>query len=343
MTDLGFNSVAFADAVRREASRLSGAKVEHKRVIVLCPFHGEKTASAHINIDPASKYLGRLYCFGCKAKKSWAEVAETLGLDQLSGKEFHSEDAPQFFETFYAQNLLGASEEKEEIESDPSLKELEFNAENAKLIGLKDNEWRDFSIEFLSRIDNIRFRKRHFKTDAGWESGWFVRLPVVVNGKERGHSDARLFYDADKPSYLNKKGAWSRAYGLFPFDNAVRLMTRRGLRTMVLVEGQRDALRLLRAGVPAVAILGVSSWSLAKIRLLELAGVDRIVLMMDGDRAGKAASQTIEPQLKEGFNLHVIRLWVLAKKLKIKKLDPGNMPNGILRQLKKLVYTDLEG
>jgi 5S rRNA maturation endonuclease (ribonuclease M5) len=163
-----------------------------------------------------------------------------------------------------------------------------------------------------------------------------------VNGKEYGHTDA-LF---DKPakgkgtSYLNKKGAWSKTHALFPFDQAIRLMNELGIKTIVLVEGPRDALRLIRAGIPAIAIFGTKSWSLMKVRLLQLAGVERIVLCMDGDPSGQDATDHILPTIEDGFEVKVIKLWVVAKKLKRDKIDPGNMPTGVLRRLEKMVLRD---
>ena len=92
--------------------------------------------------------------------------------------------------------------------------------------------------------------------------------------------------------------------------------------------------------IPALAITGTNSWSRFKIRLLELAGVKRVILCMDGDVAGELATESMIPTLENGFRLHVIRLWVIAKKMDKKKIDPGDMPTGLVRRLKKLVYKD---
>lgn len=331
--DIGFNAVAFADAVRREVATMPGAKPERMQTMMLCPFHSERTPSGKINHDPASPYLGRYFCWGCSARFSWKDFSSKVGLAPLNGKEFHSENVPHFMTEFYQEELLGVK--AKEVVDKKEDRERPFTAENfEEIVG---DKWRGFGFDFLSKIDNIRFRKRFRKLEeGGWEDFWCVRLPVVVNGIERGHSDALLEKPEKGSSYLNMKGDWTHSYGLFPFDYAVRLMRRKNIHTMVLVEGQRDALRLLRTGIPAVAIMGTKSWSVMKIRLLELAGVNRIILCMDGDGPGEEASELLEPTLTEGFDLHVVKLWVVAKKLNRKKIDPGNMPVRELRQLKNL-------
>lgn len=337
--DIGFNAAAFATEVQREVSRLPGATIKNGATYFLCPYHSEKTPSAKVTHDAASPYLGRFFCWGCKKTASWQEFAEVAHLSPLNGKEFYGETAPSFASSFYEEHLLGqADEDAGEEEIDDDVMELPFNERNAAKLGLKDNEWRGFPIEFLADLDNIRFRKRWNK--ARTRSRWYLRLPVVVNGVERGYADAQLFKPDEGPSYLNKKGAWSKKFALFPFDYTMRLMQETKLRTLVLVEGQRDALRLLRYGIPALAITGTNSWSRFKIRLLELAGVKRVILCMDGDVAGELATESMIPTLENGFRLHVIRLWVIAKKMDKKKIDPGDMPTGLVRRLKKLVYKD---
>jgi 5S rRNA maturation endonuclease (ribonuclease M5) len=339
---LGFDKVAFAQAIERELGKLPSTKKERTHTWVSCPFRAERTPSGKVNHDPTSPYLGRYFCFGCGAKASWQEFAEKVNLSPLNGEEFHTDKAPQFFAEFYQRTLLAQDDEPVEYTSfDDDVKELPVTDENAERLGLKGNEWRDFSLDFLRKIlPTIRFRRRLLKVGEDFESTWFIRLPTVVNGIERGYSDAYLYKPKEKstPSYRNKKGSWTKTFGLFPFDSAISLMARRDIKTMVLVEGQRDALRLIRYGIPAVAILGTNSWSELKIRLLELAGVERIILCMDGDIAGRDATKTLKPTLKEGFHLHVIRLWVEAEKLGLKKIDPGDMSITLIKRLKKLVY-----
>ncbi len=137
------------------------------------------------------------------------------------------------------------------------------------------------------------------------------------------------------PTYMNAKGLWSLNKGLFPFDYSVKVMLEKNVSTVVLVEGPRDALRLLKAGIPAMSILGTHSWSDSKRRLLERAGVTKIVLLFDGDEAGEAATELIYPTLIDRFEVVVIPLWVWAEKQGLDKEDPCSMPTFLVKKVRR--------
>src|SRR5690606_7832235 len=96
--------------------------------------------------------------------------------------------------------------------------------------------------------------------DGSW-SAKMLWLPVKVNNQTKGYIKARLKKQEGMTSYINAPGKWSLTYGLFPYDYAVDVMAQLDLSTMALVEGPRDALRLLSEGIPACAMLGTQSWS----------------------------------------------------------------------------------
>jgi DNA primase len=130
---------------------------------------------------------------------------------------------------------------------------------------------------------------------------------------------------------------WSLTHGLFPFDTAVKLMQDKGLTTMVLVEGPRDALRLIQMGIPACSILGTHSWSDNKRRLLEFAGVTRLITMFDGDEAGYKAHLLVRENVQKTFDYSAVKLWKypIPEGHPEDKLDPGNCPKPMLVRLKK--------
>jgi DNA primase len=124
-----------------------------------------------------------------------------------------------------------------------------------------------------------------------------------------------------------------------------------GARTMVLVEGQRDCLRLLTLGIPAMCIFGTQSWSKSKAKLLEVSGVRRIVLLMDGDEAGINATEKIEASCAGMFKTVTMKLWDMenspyreflehenptkaAKEAGVELWDPMNCPVEVLEKLK---------
>ena len=62
--------------------------------------------------------------------------------------------------------------------------------------------------------------------------------------------------------------------------------------TVVLVEGFWSVLRLQAMTIPCVALMGLSV-SDAQIRLLREGGIRSLIVMLDGDDEGRAASETV--------------------------------------------------
>jgi hypothetical protein len=70
---------------------------------------------------------------------------------------------------------------------------------------------------------------------------------------------------------------------------------------------------------------------------------------MDGDEAGKHATYGkkkegkerptpgIYSQVKMNFDTHVVKMWRLAKKLGLKKVDPYDAPVILLHKLRKML------
>jgi hypothetical protein len=232
---------------------------------------------------------------------------------------------------------------------------FDLDSYNASKIGLKRNMWRGYHIDFLRDQIGSKIVYSETLTESGDTYGrFYIWLPVHVNRKLKGYIRAQTTKPTNKkfPSYLNAPGSWSLTHGLFPFDPAIRLMKSLGLTTIILVEGPRDALRLIQAGIPAMSMLGTQSWSDQKTRLLEFAGVTRLVLFLDGDEAGKNATRflttgyrvktdtaaAIKP-LGDTFELKVLRLWnvEVPPGHPESSLDPGNVPDIYLNKLTRLL------
>lgn len=329
---LVIDKVAFAQAIRQQLRRVPNTREAGDGVtFIQCPYHSDSTPSGKVNHDPSSPFLGHYYCFGCSASKPWRELATTLNLETLDGKEFASPKVSEVFNYYDMAFLEREDDEEDEAVSEasdkfsPGLHDLTDRL--AKSIGIGEG-WRGFTLDFLREIDASLLR-----TNGGY---WYVFLPVYVYGERKGYIRAQLRADKSNkvPSYLNKKGDWSKTYGLFPFDYSIQMMRDMDISTIVLVEGPRDALRLIKYGIPAMSILGTQSWSTDKIRLLEFADVRHLVLCFDGDNAGREATKTIRPTVRHAFDVQIKRLWVTAKKLGLKKIDPGNMPVSIVKSLK---------
>lgn len=334
--DAVVDEMAFAETIREELATVPGVRRGLKASYIRCPFHAENTPSGHVKHDPLQpNMLGRYFCFGCKKKATWNELATALGLRQFGKDAFVTDTVPKTDPSYYDELLLKKdTSEGGSGRDDPDLIFVDFE-EGAERAGLKNDKWRGFSTDFLTTTGaTLCFSLMR--------ESFFVYLPISINGTERGYILARIRKHNVLPSYLNQpKGEWALQYGLYPFDYSIQMMQDLGLHTMVIVEGPRDALRLIHAGIPAVSILGTNSWTVAKMRLLEFAGVERLILALDGDLAGRVATYGTEvregilPMAKSHFaDVRNMKLWVHAKRLGVKKLDPCTLPRDLIRRLK---------
>lgn len=335
----------FEDLVKSEISKLPSIKRSGSSyTFILCPYHQEKTPSGRILHHPDGRGMGNFKCYSCGQTASWNELARVLGL-QTYGKAAARQDSLQVPKSNlddYDSKFLGGL--------DPAHEDLKlYDLSNEKAIlrsGLNPtNKWRGFRLDFLKSLD-IKLAK---VVDTG---RYYLYLPITIRGDTKGYIKAQLQKPKNKeiPSYINSKGGWSLKYGLFPYDQAVALMKEKSLSTIVLVEGPRDALRLIRFSIPAVCIMGTHSWSKSKLRQLEFSGASRIVLMMDGDKAGRAATRLIQTgkdpngnqrtaRLDSIFTVKVVRLWNADKMSGSNetKYDPGNCPTDYLVKVKNLL------
>lgn len=262
------------DHVKQELGHYSGLKkqVGSGSHFVLCPYHSERTPSGRIFHSDSTRSPGFFRCYGCGKKAPWDEVAPLLGLKPYKW----TKPVDQY----------ASIQKKEESKTE---REIEFS-------DLQEGKvWRGIKTSFLVQVVGAQMCRVVY--DTGFKSQKMLFFPVMVKGRSRGYIRARLKKVDDKPSYLNAPGPWSHDYGLFLYDQAVALMESRGWTTLVLVEGPRDALRLLSMGIPAIAILGTQSWSKRKSQLVELTGAKTVVLCMDGDDAGLDAIRLIRPLL----------------------------------------------
>lgn len=310
-------------------------KTSGNSTYILCPYHSEKTPSARVFHDN-----GYLRCYGCGASKSYNVWSKEYGLTRMGKHNLPvTGEVPK---GRFLTDLLSSSAATI-TDTAASLDDLEFHdidSELGKQLGVA-RKWRSFRSKWLSDTVGAKLVRDE---NSGRHYVW---LPVHVRGKLRGHVLAQLRKPKDKtiPSYLNASGKWSLRYGLFPLDPSIALMQQLGLHTLVVVEGPRDALRLLSLGIPAVSMLGTHSWTDLKSRMLELCGVERVVLMLDGDPAGRNATRflktgkrtpTSEPSitpLPNQFKVRTVKLWNLEVPEGDEKPDPGNLDESTLLEI----------
>lgn len=336
------------DLVMSELPKIPGQrKTTPRHSFILCPFHSEKTPSGRVLHINDGIGVGSFKCMGCGRRAKWNEIAEIFGLKKFGRADSlkASQDVPPTNLNMLDDQLLSKKVNKRE-----EVRLFELTHEAAiQAAGIRVNKWRTFKLQFLSRVGVQLAYVRKFDPETRELSDWgryYMHLPIIIRGKQRGYIKAQIDKPKDKavPSYINSHGSWSLKYGLFPYDYTVQLMKEKGLSTVILVEGPRDALRLLKYGLPALCIMGTQSWGSSKLRLLEFTGATRIILMMDGDTAGRKATRMIttgldsngnrvSPPLSTSFFVKTVRLWYADEP----GLDPGNCPLDILRSVRKLL------
>ena len=120
----------------------------------------------------------------------------------------------------------------------------------------------------------------------------------------------KAWYRDEHPKYRNVYGISAKKI-LYPYD------IYGPLDTVVLVEGQTSAIRLIDVGVDAMAILGVLNWSDTKRGLLRSKCVRNIILLFDGDEAGRKLTEELVRELSKDFTVYALYL--------PDGVDPGDM------------------
>jgi DNA primase len=128
-----------------------------------------------------------------------------------------------------------------------------------------------------------------FYARSGLLSGRIV-IPVA-NAQGQTVAYAGRALDDRLPKYKLPAG-FRKAWELFNVHRAAAT----GSKTAIVVEGYFDCLRVHRAGLPWVVALMGSSLSAEQENAL-LAAFDRVILLLDGDAAGRVASRAIATRL----------------------------------------------
>jgi DNA primase len=134
----------------------------------------------------------------------------------------------------------------------------------------------------------------------------------------------------DRPPKYKLPAGFRKGLELFNLPRAVAT----GAQTVIVVEGHFDCMRVHQAGFPCVvALMGCSLSAAQESGLLD--HFDRIVLMLDGDAAGRAASDGIAARLSGRRAVQVVRLADGGQ--------PDQLPSSTIRQLLAVVGCPNEG
>jgi len=259
--------------------------------------------------------LGVYNCFACNAKGHWNSFAAKTGLATI--KEWQNRPGHVAnLEVGLDDQLLGVPGTLTSV--------MKTLGNPGWLPWPADRVWRGFGGEFVRQVGGLMINDRV-------TSSIMLFLPVEVNSAVVGGIKASVVKRDGQLSYITSRGAWVRDYGLFPYDYTRNLLVTTGYKYIILVEGPRDALRLLHVGIPALAILGSKNFGPRKAMLAAniVPNLSKIVSFPDNDAAGDSMDQRVVACCA---NLGVPTVSVGYGKLAT-GLDPASVPLEFLHKL----------
>lgn len=314
------NLEVIKDELRRYGGRQKQAGEYH---MVQCAFHEDGTPSMGIYMrrDNPNKTLGWFNCLGCGAHGNWNEFAEKAGLQPI--KEWNNKENQVEYDQRKNDNaLLG--------ETGMTLRAVcrEMHCPEAQPWPTNIN-WRGVSGKLIAAVGG------HAINDA-YNEGLAVLFPIRIGKRVRGA--VKAIYEKktkNQLGYITMGGEWVKRYGLFPYGYTSDLIAEYGHTFVILVEGPRDALRLLKMGLPAVAVLGANTISRMKMMYITSLGVEQIYCMPDNDKAGKKLYENIKNYIPEVRYLKLPR--PKDENGKLIKMDPFSMPATIAKEVRRLM------
>jgi len=289
--------------------------------MVQCPFHPDKTPSCgvYVSLDKP-EFLGHFRCFGCLEKGNWNTFAEKTGLPQIQewkNKTTHSADLA---DASTEEALLGSSS----LTARGVLKQLGVPEAQPWPVSM---EWRGFPGVIVRKAGG------YIAFDNYNDS---IQLIFVIKYAGQVRGGVKAIYERTKKGqtgYIAMRGSWVNKYGLLFINQAKTVIERNDYRFVVLVEGPRDALRLLMNGIPTIAVLGASTMTKSKALMLTSLDVDRVYVLPDNDKGGDTFWAIAKKCLKPILPTTLISLPKVNAKGKPAKIDPGNMSVELLNDL----------
>jgi len=252
----------------------------------------------YTNNDPV-----RCYCFGCGRTATWSTLAEVLKLGKLD-RDWNDPRAYR--------NL--AKELQDLFKATPAL------PPNVRLWSY--GKWRKFSSRVLSLARSLWWWDDRNRTRRIVWPVWDTASDLLgYVGRDLDGTSAKRYYNMPLMEVTGTLWPWpcSLAYPE---------------RSLVLVEGITDALRLLQWGMPALATLG-TVWNKTRSLLVANLNVNRIVLAFDPDNAGMDLADRVAWQLTTAsklFEAQQVCRWDWSR-----GHDAGDAPVAEVKELRRQV------
>lgn len=316
-----------------ELQKVDGPKGStNDSIQIVCPFHEDTDPSLGVFMGIGMAIpLGFYHCFGCGAKGHWNELADKLKLQKISGinnkiKTVREVDS----------KLAKLKSNLEVVNSTTQLTKLIKSIGNPAHFPWSDDlEWRGFSGKFVRTLGGQYLSEPHRRS-----TELVCFFPVQIGKRYYGGFKAYLDKKGGRPSYINTGGDWTKTYGLFPYAYTEMMIKKYKLEYVVIVEGPRDAMRLIREGIPAISTLGARQFTREKLRLIMKLGVRHLFTMPDSDNGGKEFKAVVKEQIVayndrsprpikyNNFSVPPIP----GKKGKASKNDPFNMSYDLIEE-----------
>lgn len=277
-------------------------------ISVGCIFHEHSGQKKKLGFSCRS---GGMNCWVCGKKGHWNEYAHRMNLETFEHDEVKLQDFAALKREF--DSLLAHGE--------PETPDW--------LLPWERDRWRRLPRKFLITVPSYEWYDESSKANR-------ILWPVYINDKFKGCTTARIDPRDDKviPKTRNLGGLDAQKV-LFPFDHPLVIASK----SIVLVEGVFDALRLLYHGVPAVAILGTGAWDAHKLTLLALREVEKLIPAFDGDLAGERMVDKVTEEAQSMFNVCPFPFPDPDKEERgrgIEVIDPGNCKPKYVKVLKRM-------
>lgn len=304
-----------------------GQKSTANSRFLCCAFHDDSTPSMSVFLGTDGPIpLGFFHCFGCGTKGRWNVLAKKMGLDKIQEWKTNTQPSDSLITKEIEDKLLGS-----DTLTFKSVLRL-MRCEEA-IRWPTHLDWRGFDGSLIHAVGG------HMIND-DYNDDIALLFPVKIQGRVRGAVKAIRERKSKKQlAYITMKGDWVRDYGLFPYMYTQRILRKYRYDFVVLVEGPRDALRLISLGVPALAVLGATSMSDIKALLVSNLDVSNVYVMPDNDDGGDIMWATAKKFLKRAQTASVKR--IKLPKLydnagKLIKIDPGNCSADLIDSVLRL-------
>ncbi len=307
----------------RELERYTGDRLEGKKnVAVHCPWHNEKSASLYITVNPTGTKFsaGTYYCFGCQAKTSthggWNGLADKLGLANIDAG---SDKITTYVHREVRPEVLADANEGWELQALLEHWNCGFAAPWPSHMA-----WRGTPGWLMRKVGALLSFDEKFEQPMCILPQW---NGPVLTGAVRAL--CRVTAKTKPFKYMSAPGEWVKTHALWPYHTVQTMLDTRDSRDVFLVEGPRDAIRLIGCGLPALALLGTNNWSTEKRDLLLTLDPDRVFFAFDSDEAGVRATRLVMPTLKD--YTHRTRITYEGDG----KIDPGSVDVAQIRAWKR--------